>query len=297
MFERILLVLDDLGDPKIVLPHLRIIARAEGSHVILMKTVPFLETLLEMPRELSPGEEGDDEAAEIYVSGLVEKLKSEGFDAEGFANIGRSGLSIAAAAERVDASLVIIASARASSRIGTLLHATSIPVYVIPPSAVAFRGRTLVPIDRTEGSLDILPVAAGLALACRSGVILMQCWGSDPEPGLVQACEGLQDQGITAELVVRPGDPSQEIVRACAELHVGQFAMRSDGSAGGVLGRLLHRLPAPLLVLHRAVKAPPPPLIVSGGPLQLHGKTPAGVAMWTRRPPSNPLLGRGRIGD
>jgi len=99
MFDRILLVLDDLGDPAVVLPHLRVIARAADSHVVIMKTVPFLETLVEMPRELSPRAEGDhDEAAEVYVSGLVEKLKGEGFDVEGFANIGRSGLSIAAAA-------------------------------------------------------------------------------------------------------------------------------------------------------------------------------------------------------
>src|SRR5512144_2507740 len=116
MFDRILLVLDDLGDPKIVLPHLRIIAQAADSHVILMKTIPFLETLVEMPHEWADG--GDDEAAEIYVSGLVEKLKGEGFDVEGFASIGRSGLSIAAAAERVEASLIIIASTRAWSRVG-----------------------------------------------------------------------------------------------------------------------------------------------------------------------------------
>jgi nucleotide-binding universal stress UspA family protein len=297
MFDRILLVLDDLGDPNVVLPHLRIIARAADSHVILMKTVPFLESLMEMPHELAPDAEGDDEAAEIYVSGLVEKLKGEGFDVEGFANIGRSGLSIAAAAERVEASLIIIASTRAWSRVGTLLRATSVPVYVIPPNAIAFRGRTLIPIDRTEGSLDVLPAAAGLALACRSGAILMQCWGPEPEPVLHEVCEALRRQGIPADHVLRPGDPSIEIVRACVELQVGQFAMRSDGTAGGVIDRLLHRLPVPLLVVRRALVTPAESTGAFRVPLQIHAGVPVGVAMWTHRTPANPLLGSGDIGD
>ncbi len=297
MFDRILLVLDDLGDPAVVLPHLRVIARAADSHVVIMKTVPFLESLVEMPHELSPLAEGDDEAAEIYVSGLVEKLKGEGFDVEGFANIGRSGLSIAAAAERVEASLIIIASTRAWSRVGTLLRATSIPVYVIPPNVVAFRGRTLVPNDRTEGSLDVLGAAAGLALACRSGIILMQGWGPEPEAVLLETCDVLRRQAIPAELILRPGDPSIEIVRACVELQAGQFAMRSDGTAGGVIDRLLHRLPVPLLVVRRALAAPPQSTGAFSVPLQLHAEVPVGVAMWTRRTPSNPLLGSGDIGD
>jgi nucleotide-binding universal stress UspA family protein len=294
MFDRILLVLDDLGDPKIVLPHLRIIAKAADSHVILMKTVPFLETLVEMPHEW---DEGDDEASELYVSGLVERLKGEGFDVEGFANIGRSGLSIAAAAERVEASLIIIASTRAWNRVGTLLRATSIPVYVIPPNAVALRGRTLIPVDRTEGSLDVVPAAAGLALACGSGVVLMQSWGPEPEPVLLEVCEALRRQNIPAELILRSGDPATEIVRACVDLQVGQFAMRSDGTAGGVIDRLLHRLPVPLLVVRRAIVAAPESTGAFRVPLQLHAEHPVGVAMWTRRVSANPLLGSGGIGS
>jgi nucleotide-binding universal stress UspA family protein len=297
MFERILLVLDDLGDPKIVLPHLRVIARKAESHVVLLKTVPFLETLVEMPSELSPRLEGDDRAAVVYVAGLVEKLKGEGFDVEGFAHIGRSGLSIAAAADRVEASLVIIPSTRAWSRVATLLHATSVPVYVIPPHKVAFRGQTLVPIDRTEHPLDVLSAASALARACRSGMLLLQTWGPDPDAALLEACELLRGQGIPAEVVVRPGEPATEIARACGEFQAGQLAMHSDGKAGGVIDWLLHRLPVPLLVIRQAVAVPPTEAAAFGAPLEIHRETPLGVALWTRRVPANPLLGSGDIGS
>src|SRR5205823_14125684 len=100
MLDRILLALDETDDWAVLHPHLRMLARPGGSRVVVMKTVPFLETILEMPGELSPEGEGDDEAAWVYVSAVVEALRSEGIETEGFTNIGRSGLSIAAAAER-----------------------------------------------------------------------------------------------------------------------------------------------------------------------------------------------------
>ena len=73
--------------------------------------------------------------------------------------------------------------------------------------------------------------------------------------------------------------------------------MRSDGTAGGVVDRLLHRLPVPLLVVRRPLVASPKSSGAFGVSLELHQKIPLGVALWTRRTPANPLQGRGDIGS
>src|SRR5688572_28769672 len=122
MFDRILAALDEPGDGEAVLPHLRTLAQAESSRVMVMKMVPFLETLLEMPHELAPEAEGDDEGAAGYVSAVVEALQAEGIPAEGFTNVGRSGLSVAAAANRVDASLIVMTASRIQERVGSVRH-------------------------------------------------------------------------------------------------------------------------------------------------------------------------------
>src|SRR5581483_2728756 len=112
MFDQILAVLDDPEDLGLLLPLLRKFSASMGPRVSLMQSVPFLETLLEMPGELSPGTAGDDAEAAAYIAALAARLRTEGIAAEGFAEVGGSPLTIAAAAERVGASLILLATRR-----------------------------------------------------------------------------------------------------------------------------------------------------------------------------------------
>jgi nucleotide-binding universal stress UspA family protein len=306
MFDRILLALDEPGDREAVLPHLRMLVRAGESRVVVMKTVSFLETIVEMPHELSPEIDSDDEAGEVYVSAVVEALKSEGIDADGFTNIGRSGLSIAAAAERVEASLIVVASQAHSrlaellvgGRVETLLHATSIPVYVVPPSAPALTGTILVPVDQTEFSLEAIPTAAALARAARSGLLFLHVLDSETQTALFKARDLALREGVPADLMTRQGDPATKILEVCREIRPRMIVIRSGGSPGGLTHRLLHLSPLPLLVVRRRVSAEGERRDLFGGvPFPAHRTIPIPAALWIHRIPENPLLGIGQIGN
>ena len=95
MFDHLLLSLDHPDDRRTLLPHLRRIARKRSARVTVMQMVPFLGTLMEMAGELSPNAHGDDETAEELIAAMVGTLRSEGYSAEGFTEIGRNALALA----------------------------------------------------------------------------------------------------------------------------------------------------------------------------------------------------------
>jgi nucleotide-binding universal stress UspA family protein len=280
MFDRILVALDDLDDRRVVSPYLRTFARAVSPRILVMKTVPFLETIMEMPHELSPDQEGDDEAMDLYVTAFVDLLRSEGMVAEGFTNVGRSGLSIAAAAERVGASLIVV-TGRLVPQVERLLHATSIPVWVAPTRTPMAVGRILLPVDGGPAEKEALAAAAFLATSLRSGIVLLQ---AGAETSLAAARTFLRDQGLTPEIVVPPKESATELLGRIDELRAGLIVL----GAGDLVHGLLRRMRLPMLVV-RPQEAPPPP---ESAPLPERLQIPTGL--WTRRTPANPLRG---IGD
>jgi nucleotide-binding universal stress UspA family protein len=301
MFSRIFVALDDPEDGPAALPHLRQIARPGASRVIVMKTAPFLETLLEMPGELSPDADGDEEAAEVYVEGFLLALQSEGIDADGFVNIGRSGLTVAAAAERVDASIVVVVAPLRpglprpllSRRIDNLLHATNIPVYVVPTGKAPRGSRILIPIDPEEGPANLLPTALALARSFGRGIVFIHVLPPRSSTSLFGVTEYLNREGISAELAIRHGDPAVKLPKACAELNVGVLAIRPGILPRDASVRLLRESPVPLLMLRRPI--PPAPadegIFRITAPVSRSASVP--TALWTRRTPPNPLLGVG----
>lgn len=278
MFDRILVALDDLADRHVVSPYLRFFARAVSPRVIVMKTVPFLETIVEMPHELSPDIEGDVEAMDVYVTAFVELLRSEGISAEGFTNVGRSGLSIAAAAERVDASLIVV-TARSRSQVQTLLHATPIPVWIAPTQTPMTVGNILLPFDR-DASLETLPTAAFLARTLRTNVIILEVVDSC----LVPVSELVRNSIASPQIVIRRGDAVTEILRASRELGIGAIVAR-DGS---VARELLGRASVPLLIDRPRARP-------EAAPDRVPERLSVPVDLWTRRTPANPLRGAGDI--
>ncbi|RPH48357.1 MAG: hypothetical protein EHM91_04420, partial [Planctomycetota bacterium] len=131
MFDRMLLVLDESADRERVVAALRPLARVEHAHVFVVLTIPFLETVAEMPHELSSNLAGDDEASDVYVDALVASLRAEGLSADGFTTVGRSALTIHAAAQRVEASLIVLPT-RPYRRLEALIHFARVPVIAVP---------------------------------------------------------------------------------------------------------------------------------------------------------------------
>jgi len=261
MFDRILVVLDELNDREAVLPHLRRFAGACATHLILMKTVPFVDSLMEMPHDLSPEVEADDE--EIYVSALAEALTAEGIDAEGFTNLGQSGLSIAAAAERVDASLIVAVASQPRLRIGPLLAATRIPVCLVPSRGSAPLGRILILFDGTPASLEVLPTATALAQRFSSGIVFLRTVTSPSQVGLAEVRNLLSREGVPSQFVVPAGAPAAEIVR------------------------LVHDSGAPVLIVRQSI-----PSVVEM-PVSIPSRGPLLSGLGRRRVGANPLDGVG----
>ena len=301
MFDRILVALDDPGDGEAAMPHLRLLARPGASRVLVMKAAPFLETLVEMPGELSPDADGDEEATAVYVSGFVDALNAEGIVADGFVTVGLSGLSVAAAAERVDASLVVVVAplrprlnkALLARRIDNLLHATQIPVYVVPAGASSRQGRILIPIDPEEGPVNLLPTALALARTLGRDVVFLYVISPRSTTSLFTVTEYLNREGIATELAIRHGDPAVEILRAWPELHAGLIAIRPGILPRDATVRLLRESPIPLLMLRRPIAPAPVQEGIFRAPVPASRSMSIPMAMWTRRTPPNPLLGVG----
>ena len=109
MFDHLLIALDHPDDRRTLRPHLRRIAGKRSARVTVMQMVSFLQTLAQMAGELSPRAHGDDRSAEEFVEAVVGTLRAEGFSAEGFTDIGRNALMVASAADRINASLILMA--------------------------------------------------------------------------------------------------------------------------------------------------------------------------------------------
>lgn len=268
MFDRILVALDDLGDREAVVPHLRTLVRPGRSRVYVVQTVSFLETIVEMPDELSPGPGGDAKGPDRYVAAIAEQLSAEGIPAEGSTHIGRGGLGLAAVAERVDASLIVVV-ARRRHRLVELVHGTSCPLYVVPPEGTVLPGGVLVPFDGTAASLEVLPSAAALAPRFGSRIVFLRTSDTSGDVGLAAVRERLSREGLSSRFVVPARSPAAEILR------------------------LIRESRAPLLVLRRPIPLPPP----EPGLFPAQPPSPALVALWTHRIPSAPQLGPEEPGD
>jgi hypothetical protein len=274
MIEHLLVALDDPDDSEILFPVVRAIARPKTSRVSLLQSAPFLETVIEMPGELSPRLHADDEAAVRYVSALVARLASEGFAVDGFTEIGQSGTSIAAEAERIGASCVLLAL-RHPSRIKTLLSTTSIPVLAVPPGKRLPPAQILVPID-DEASLEAIPYAATLARTFESEIALVV---ATTAPLLLpKARERARHEHVSAEVAVFTDD----LVATLLTLAATMIVMR--GKPEDAVVRLIRETKVPVLLFHRPIHVPEQ---VYPAPLHIP------LALWFRKISKSPLEGIG----
>jgi len=273
VFDHILLALDDPRETTTLMPHFLRIARSKASRVTVMKLVSFLETVVEMPGELSPNLHGDDETAESLVAALVEHLRSEGIRAEGFTEIGRSALTVAAAAESIGSSLVVIALRRRSLA-QELFRICRVPVLAVPDGRRRRAPQVLVPIE-DSGSLDVIPHAAIMARTFRAGILFV---AEEKQELLPQARELAQRELVSTEVTLL----AEDLATTLLELPGALIVLRH--LSGGTAARLIRESKVPLLVVRH-----PPPLP------EPRAETPMEfpATLRARRVPFNPLEGIG----
>jgi len=277
MFDHILLALDEPGDPALLLPLLRRIARRNGSRVTVMQSAPFLETIVEMPAELSPGSHADDEvSAELFVHAMVAHLRGEGFVADGFTEIGQSGLIIAAAAERIDASLIVLAL-RHPNWLRSLHRIARVPVLAVPAARRRVSSGVLVAIE-DERSLEAIPYAAALARAFHGGLIFV---ASEREGLLVEAREAAVREAVPTEATLLSDDLAATLLTLSGALIVLRTASEE------LSAQLVQKSRLPLLLVRRPIALPAQGLPPQSERLQLP------LALWTRRVSPNPIGGFG----
>jgi hypothetical protein len=246
MFDHILLALDEPGDPSILLPVLRKLGKRNGSRVTVMQSAPFLETVIEMPAELSPGAHvDDDESAERSVHSMVARLRGEGFAADGFSEIGQSGLIIAAAAERIDASLIVLAL-RHPSWLKSLLRIAPTPVLAVPVARGRRSSAILVPIE-DERSLEAIPYAAAMARAFQAGLVFV---AEDKESLLVEARQGAVREQVPTEAALLSDDLPATLLTLSATMIV----LRTTSE--DLVTPLAGASRVPLLVVRRPILLP-----------------------------------------
>lgn len=273
MFDHLLLSLDHPDDRRTLLPHLRRIARKRSARVTVMQMVPFLGTLMEMAGELSPRAHGDDETAEELVAAMVGNLRSQGFSAEGFTDIGRNALMVASAAQRIEASLILVALRR-QSLVQEMFRVSTVPVLAVPVGRRRRSPQILVPIE-DAGSLQVIPQAAAMARLLRAGITFV---AAERQELLPMAREVAERELVSTETTLVADDLASTLL----ELTGALIVMRSPKHE--VAARLIRESKVPLLVFRH-----PPPLpteLMSPEPLLLPVMMPP-----LRRIPRNPLEG------
>jgi len=281
MFERILLPLDGSGDWEFLLPHLDRLALAPESEVTVVEAVPFLETLLELPKSLGGmevGPSGDMDVAERYVGAVAGLLRSRGIIAREVTQVGADAETIASVARHLKATLVTLVAREPTgflrrptrSPAEQALEACTTPMYVIPASGeeggmqppVAY-GRVVVPLDGTAASLEVIPAAAHFCRRFAAPMLFVHVVRSETEVWQARdvfhdALRRAEREGIPAEALLQKGEPAEAILGTCDELRGSMIAMRTrmtemdrSGPLGSVMVQVLRAARVPMLIVRR----------------------------------------------
>jgi nucleotide-binding universal stress UspA family protein len=157
-----------------------------------------------------------------------------------------------------------------------MLRASPVPLLLVrsfrpdregkPVSAAAESrpARILVPIGAGESSQEVIPAAMELARAFGAHLLVLNvCEGHPqccvPVPELTRAHEKFREAGLTAEPLMRRGDPAEQILEACRQHSADLIAMSTHGRAGvrrwmlgSVAEKVLRHATVPMLVVRSA---------------------------------------------
>lgn len=229
LLDRLLVPLDGSAESEGILSRVVPLARAAAAEVLVVQVVPFLQTLLVMPRSLSreSGRAQDTAAAWDYVTNVAARLRREGVDARGLAALGQPASTVAELAGREQATLVAM-RVHGRSRLGRLAF-----------GSVA--GKLL---RRTKLPLLLARTGRMKASAAKTWVLALPDIPStlDPFAGVVRDA---RRTGATLNLVSARGE--EEILSAV--LSEDADLVLTSRWEPRRLERLLSVLPVPLLVL------------------------------------------------
>ena len=282
MFDRILIPLDGSELAESVLIQVRRLLARKNAELLLLRAVT-----LPPSTEADAGEPLDRlwAGATDYLRQVTGRLVSEGLRVRSKVVEGFPAAQILEVADKEKATLIAMST---HGRTGLsrwvfgsvtekVLRASPIPVLAIP-SFVGMGGdaflrgakelpfqKIVAPIAAADLSLEVLSPLAELARVFGSTVYLVNvCEGVEctvPVHQMRMAYERLRNAGVTAEPLVKQGDPAVQILETCREKGADLIAMTTHGRSGvprwlmgSVAEKVLWASNVPLLVVRPAKK-------------------------------------------
>jgi nucleotide-binding universal stress UspA family protein len=273
--RKILTALDGTKASESILPYLETLLESQDANVTLVQVTPVWSN-------------ARTHEAYSYLNGVAEKLRAKGAVVDLHVLAGKPAETLVDMALRGNYSLIVMGS-RGKTGLKRLLlgsvaeevlRRSPLPVLIVhPPAATGEKPklkRIVVPLDGSHRSATILPHVAALAKA--TGARLLFTTVVEPHAreeipvellarSLFRDQEQLLRQGIPTELIIRYGNPTDEILSLGTVQGADLLALSTHGRTGferarfgSVAESLLRKGKLPLLLLRTAGKFVPDPL-------------------------------------
>jgi nucleotide-binding universal stress UspA family protein len=269
MVQKILTALDGTKASESVLPYLETLLASQDADVTLVRVTPG-------------GSMARTHEAYAYLNRVAEDLRAKGAVVDIQVLAGKPAPSIVDMAVRGNYSLIVLCSRGKSglkrlllgSVAEELLRRSPLPVLIVHPRARSGEKpkvkRIVVPLDGSHRSSTILPHVAALAKA--TGARLLFTTVVEPNAreeipvdvlarNLFREQKQLHRQGIPTELIIRYGDPADEILSLGGVQNADLVALSTHGRSGlerarfgSVAESILRKGTLPMLLLRTSGK-------------------------------------------
>jgi nucleotide-binding universal stress UspA family protein len=260
MLERVLIPLDGTADAESVVPLLEPILKRTGSEVFLVQALPSAG---------ADPEHGPMEQADRYLKSVADRFQA-GACVHTLVGVGSAPQVIESLAAGEEVTLIAMPSHgdAAGPVLDRLLRGSARTVLAlnpVPTDRVSRKtaGKTiLAPLDGSLASRRSLPLALELAGALDARVILMRVLETEAEETealheLHEVAHRLAQQGLSAEIWIESGNPTEKILQVCRDEGVQMVVLTTLGRSestdhvfGKVTRELLKRAPVPVLAVH-----------------------------------------------
>ncbi|HLY75434.1 MAG TPA: universal stress protein [Planctomycetota bacterium] len=280
-FHRILVPVDGTEASRSVLPYLPMLLESPESEVLLVRAVPFLATLLEMPNDFASGPPSmgsDISEGKAQVARLVVRLREFGIRARGLSQVGSPMDLIDHAIRKEKIDLIALSSGPTSEFWNVfwdtlpehLLRHTTLPLFLLhvrPPvphwtAQFPWRprsGRVLVPMAGNPASVDAVGTALGLARRIGARITLEALPDADCSLAytlehLARGLKRCEREHVLAEKRMARGDPARVLLEE-ADLEAIDLIVLpprlvpspAADPLGSMVARLLRRVRVPLM--------------------------------------------------